>query len=106
MQCESSAEQEPGAAVTRAASAAAACAANPLLLAASAVAAIKVNAILPAEIDGKKCWLRVDKVHKGAKFTVGVCSTDRIAGEKPRATRVIKRISLADIREVLCIENA
>ena len=41
------------------------------------------------------------KEHRGAKFTVGGCSEGSIAGEKPRAGRALKGISLADVKKVL-----
>ena len=106
-------EEEAGAgpAVTRAAAAASAGAtaaipdapADPLMAERALVAKIKINAMLPAVLDGQACFIRIDKKHKkGAEFTVGVCKhgRDQSGGEKVRATKR-QKMALADIKNAL-----
>ena len=63
---------------------------------------------LPASFNGKACYFRLDKkAKKTDTWTVGVCNkgTADTAGEKPRASGGVHKMTTAEIRAALVVEE-
>lgn len=64
---------------------------------------------LPASFNGKACYFRLDKkAKKTDTWTVGVCNkgTADTGGEKPRASGGVHKMTTAEIRAALVVEEA
>jgi hypothetical protein len=63
---------------------------------------------LPASFNGKACYFRLDKKAKRTDtWTVGVCNkgTADTAGEKPGASGGLHKMTAAEIRAALAVEE-
>jgi hypothetical protein len=63
---------------------------------------------LPASFNGKACYFRLDKKAKRTgTWTVGVCNKGMAdtAGEKPRASGGAHKMTTAEIRAALAVEE-